>query len=104
MQRRSRAQPRKRTAAARVEARRCSTNLLPERTSFVGRRSELARLSRLIAETRFVTLLGPAGSGKTRIAQQLGRLQVAERAMAGGIWFCDLTTARSTEDLVGAVS
>jgi non-specific serine/threonine protein kinase len=39
-------------------------------TTFVGRRQELSRLRSLIAERRLVTITGPGGSGKTRLAEQ----------------------------------
>ena len=39
-----------------------------ERSSFVGRRVELARVRRLLSGSRVVTLLGPGGVGKTRLA------------------------------------
>jgi predicted ATPase/DNA-binding CsgD family transcriptional regulator len=40
-------------------------------TSFVGRRRELDELRRLVAASRLVTLTGPGGSGKTRLAAEL---------------------------------
>src|ERR1700684_2710459 len=39
-----------------------------ETTSFVGREAELARLSALLRHARLVTVTGPAGVGKTRLA------------------------------------
>ncbi len=39
-----------------------------ERSSFVGRRAELAQVRRLLSGSRVVTLLGPGGVGKTRLA------------------------------------
>src|SRR6266850_5048165 len=42
-------------------------------TSFVGRRAELAQLRSVIASARLVTLVGPAGIGKTRLALELAR-------------------------------
>lgn len=41
-------------------------------TSFVGRRAELADLSKLVTANRLVTIVGPGGAGKTRLATQLG--------------------------------
>jgi predicted ATPase/DNA-binding SARP family transcriptional activator len=40
-------------------------------TSFVGRLSELAELERLMARARLLTLTGPGGAGKTRLAYEL---------------------------------
>jgi predicted ATPase/class 3 adenylate cyclase len=45
-----------------------ATNLPAQRTSFVGRRRELERIAELLGETRLLTLTGPGGTGKTRIA------------------------------------
>ena len=48
-------------------------NLPLSRTSFVGREAELADLAKLLADHRLVTVLGPGGAGKTRVAFELGR-------------------------------
>ncbi|WP_433565644.1 BTAD domain-containing putative transcriptional regulator [Nocardia sp. CA-151230] len=53
---------------AAVSNRRLPTPL----TSFVGREDELARLVPLVAQTRLVTLIGPGGTGKTRLALAAG--------------------------------
>jgi predicted ATPase len=45
-----------------------SGELPAEVTSFVGRQQELARLTRLLGAARLVTITGPGGVGKTRIA------------------------------------
>jgi non-specific serine/threonine protein kinase len=63
-----------------------------ERSSFVGRRAELARLRGLLAESRLVTLVGPGGVGKTRLA-----LRVADelrRSFPDGVTLADLTAVR----------
>lgn len=54
-------------------------------SSFVGRDGDLARVRALLAGTRLVTLIGPGGAGKTRLARESvagapGRLVVAELA------------------------
>ena len=47
---------------------------MPSRLSnFVGRKKELAELRRLLPHTRLLTLLGPGGSGKTRLAIEFVR-------------------------------
>ncbi len=76
------------------------TNVAPPATRFFGRDADLARLTRLIDEGRRVlTLLGPAGAGKTRLALELAR----QRSHEGGVWFCDLTEARGLEGVLVAV-
>jgi predicted ATPase/class 3 adenylate cyclase len=48
------------------------TNLPPERTSFVGRGADVARILELSAETRLLTVTGPGGTGKSRLALKVG--------------------------------
>ena len=43
------------------------TNVRAELTSFVGREADVAAVSELIAGYRLATLIGPGGSGKTRV-------------------------------------
>ncbi|WP_204014039.1 ATP-binding protein [Virgisporangium aurantiacum] len=68
-------------------------NLPVELASFVGRRSELREVSRLLADSRLVTLIGVGGIGKTRLA--LRAAAGAGRAFADGGWFVDLTALRN---------
>ncbi|GAA3212316.1 ATP-binding protein [Nonomuraea helvata] len=59
-----------------------------EVTSFIGRRHEIAAVKRLLADARMVTLTGPGGVGKTRLA-----LRVAadlRRAFPDGVWLVEL--------------
>jgi predicted ATPase/DNA-binding SARP family transcriptional activator len=58
-------------------------NLPQPATSFVGREQELEELGAIIERERLVTVHGPGGSGKTRLA-----LRAAERA--GGAWLVEL--------------
>jgi non-specific serine/threonine protein kinase len=67
---------------------RPSTNLPAALTSFIGREQELAALSRLLANNRLVTLTGPGGTGKTRLALFAASAQTA--AFPDGIIFVDL--------------
>jgi predicted ATPase/DNA-binding CsgD family transcriptional regulator len=55
-----------------------STNLPAPLTSFVGRERELAELSGLLSTSRLVTLIGPGGCGKSRLALQLS-LMISSR-------------------------
>ena len=47
------------------------TNLPIQQTPLIGRRQELAELCELVASNRLLTLTGPGGSGKTRLALQV---------------------------------
>src|SRR5712692_5968067 len=67
--------------------------------SFVGREQELADLARLVGPHRLVTLLGPGGSGKTRLALEVAR-QAAHRH-ADGVMLIELAELSSV-DLVEA--
>jgi predicted ATPase/DNA-binding SARP family transcriptional activator len=65
-------------------------NLPRQLTSFVGRQRERADIARLLGRARLVTLTGPGGCGKTRLA-----LEVAADALAqvpDGAWFVDLAS------------
>lgn len=64
------------------------TNLPKPLTSFVGRENQVAELEYLVASQRLVTLTGAGGSGKTRLAIQIGH-QLYEK-YADGVWFVDL--------------
>lgn len=65
------------------------TNLPAQLTSFIGREQELSEIADAVAKVRLVTLIGVGGSGKTRLAVQLGAA-LLER-FADGAWFIDLT-------------
>ncbi|WP_448611466.1 ATP-binding protein [Geodermatophilus sp. URMC 60] len=65
------------------------SRLPAERSSFVGRRTELARLRGLLAESRLVTLVGPGGVGKTRLA--LRAADELRRSFPDGVALADLT-------------
>jgi predicted ATPase/DNA-binding CsgD family transcriptional regulator len=73
--------------------------LLPaEATSFVGRTIELAGITSLLGTARMVTVVGPAGVGKTRLSLRAAAL-AAER-FTDGVWLADLAGI-SDPDLLG---
>jgi predicted ATPase/class 3 adenylate cyclase/DNA-binding CsgD family transcriptional regulator len=57
-------------------------------TSFVGRSVELDEVAELLARYRLVTVTGPGGMGKTRLAGEVAR-RVADR-FADGVWLAEL--------------
>jgi predicted ATPase len=74
-------------------------------TSFLGRTHELQRLDDFFAAgDRLVTLLGPAGCGKTRLAARYAALRSDAFATSGGAWLCDLTERRDAMGVVASVA
>src|ERR1700722_13772475 len=70
------------------------SGLLPATlTSFVGRDEELSGLGALLASDRLITVTGPGGSGKTRLALEVVRTAAQDRD--GGVVFVDLASVRS---------
>ena len=77
--------------------------LLPaEATSFVGRAAELAGITALLGTARMVTVVGPAGVGKTRLS--LRAAAVAARRFPDGVWLADLAGVTDPDLLVPAVA
>jgi predicted ATPase/DNA-binding SARP family transcriptional activator len=77
------------------------TNLPAPLTSFVGRHEEIERVGRLFASARLVTLTGPGGTGKTRLASEAaGRLTTMT---PDGVWFVPLAPVRGALDVPQAV-
>ncbi|MFC3450667.1 BTAD domain-containing putative transcriptional regulator [Amycolatopsis speibonae] len=75
---------------------------LPVRlTSFVGRDDELKLVAELLAGARLVTLVGPGGAGKTRLATEVATRHPAHTR--GRVWFVPLAGVRDPGDLPGAV-
>jgi non-specific serine/threonine protein kinase len=63
-----------------------------ERNSFVGRRTEISRVRQLLSGARLVTLVGPGGVGKTRLAIRVaGQMRHITPA---GVCFVDLAVVR----------
>ncbi len=64
-------------------------------TRFVGREAELAETAALLAEARLLTLTGPGGAGKTRLALRLA--SAVARDFPDGVWFVDLSPLSGDE-------
>ncbi|MFC2064268.1 LuxR C-terminal-related transcriptional regulator [Chloroflexota bacterium] len=73
------------------------SSLPPERTPFVGRIEELAEIKRQLGKTRLLSLVGPGGIGKSRLA--LKAAQEITDGFKDGIFFVPLAPIRSIRDI-----
>jgi predicted ATPase/DNA-binding SARP family transcriptional activator len=76
------------------------TNLRAELTSFVGRDADVAVVRELIAEHRLVTLIGPGGAGKTRLATETARSVLGD--LPDGAWLVELAAISTDDDVAQA--
>ena len=87
----------------RAEEAPARHNLPAQRDAFLGREAALADLTqRFEAGARLVTVTGTGGAGKTRLVTEYGTARVGD--WPGGVWFCDLTAARTEADILFAVA
>jgi predicted ATPase/DNA-binding CsgD family transcriptional regulator len=76
-------------------------NLPSEATSFIGRRRELAELRRKLASARVVSMVGPGGVGKTRLA--IRAATDLARGFPNGAWLVELAEVRDSALVANAV-
>jgi predicted ATPase/DNA-binding CsgD family transcriptional regulator len=76
--------------------------LLPALTSFVGRAGEVEEIAGLLDRYRLVTVTGPGGVGKTRLAGEAAR-RVAAR-FADGVWLVELAAVQEPALVPAAVA
>jgi len=72
------------------------SNLRAELTSFVGKDADVAAVRDLIARHRLITLTGPGGSGKTRLATETARTLLGD--LPGGAWLVELAAIGADGD------
>lgn len=72
---------------------RHETNLPAQLTEFIGRETELAEVVAGLGGTRLLTLIGPGGVGKTRLALHAGAELVDD--YANGVWLVELAPLRA---------
>ena len=78
------------------------TNLVAPATPLVGREEELAELSDFLGGTRLLTLTGPGGTGKTRLAAELGTRALPN--FKDGAFFVPLETLTERSVVTAAVA
>ncbi|MDI6097342.1 BTAD domain-containing putative transcriptional regulator [Actinoplanes sp. NEAU-A12] len=78
-----------------------SNNLPAALTSFVGRADDLTRIDALLATGRLVTVLGPGGAGKTRLAVEAARRRAGD--FRDGVWLVDLASVTEPAKVGAAV-
>src|ERR671914_391299 len=71
-------------------------------TRFIGRRQEMAEVRRLLSTSRLVTLAGPGGVGKTRLALEV--TNAVHRSFPDGVVLVDLEQLRDPALVVNAVA
>jgi predicted ATPase/DNA-binding SARP family transcriptional activator len=71
-------------------------------TSFVGREVELARILELLRAQRMVTITGPPGVGKSRLALEAARSLAPD--VSDGVWLVDLSRAGGSGDVARLVA
>ncbi|MEV6134949.1 BTAD domain-containing putative transcriptional regulator [Nocardia sp. NPDC051990] len=76
------------------------TNLRAELTSFIGKDSDVAAVGELNAEHRLTTLIGPGGSGKTRLATETARTLLGD--LPDGAWLVELAAIAADGDVAQA--
>lgn len=79
-------------------------NLPAATTTFIGREAELAQIERWLMQPngRLLTLIGPGGMGKTRLAQEAARAHQGE--FADGVWMISLVPQTDLNGVVTAVA
>ncbi|MFI6047322.1 BTAD domain-containing putative transcriptional regulator [Nocardia sp. NPDC051321] len=75
------------------------TNLRAELASYVGKDDDVAAVRDLIADHRLTTLIGPGGSGKTRLATETARTLVDD--LPDGVWVVELAAIGADGDKEG---
>ena len=78
------------------------TNIPATTSRFVGRAADAERVRRLVRENRLVTLKGPPGAGKTRLAMEVARGLLED--FPDGVWMVELASKIDKDVVPGAIA
>ncbi|MEM7799197.1 MAG: BTAD domain-containing putative transcriptional regulator, partial [Chloroflexota bacterium] len=97
-----------------ADKKQAAQSKLPERpgnipaisNAFIGRKQEIARMKQVFNgnNSRLLTILGPGGIGKTRLALEFGAEQLATTAFADGVFFVSLAPLKEHENIGATVA
>jgi predicted ATPase/class 3 adenylate cyclase len=79
-----------------------TNNLPPQLTSFIGRERELTEAARRLEYARLLTLIGPGGTGKTRLSIQISAEQLAN--FKNGVWLVELAPISDPAFIIPAIA
>ena len=71
-------------------------------TSFVGRAQAVAEIAGQLDQDRLVTVTGPGGAGKTRLAAEVAKMMSAR--FADGVWLAELAAVQDPAQVPAAVA
>lgn len=77
-------------------------NLPNQLTSFVGREKEITEIKALLAAARLVTLTGSGGTGKTRLALEIGAAEMS--SFLSGVWVVELAPLTDAAQILAAIA
>ena len=86
----------------RKTAEKPPTSLPIERTPFIGRRDELMKIMQYLGETRLLTLVGPGGIGKTRLAVKAA--EGTANDFKNGVFFVALAPIHKPEHILQKIA
>jgi predicted ATPase/DNA-binding SARP family transcriptional activator len=86
---------------ARPMEQRSRTNIAPPLTPLVGRAEELGAIAALVRDRRMVTLIGPGGVGKTRLAVETARASTT--SYTSGAWMVELAPLPDETSVAAAI-
>ncbi|NLL06546.1 MAG: diguanylate cyclase [Clostridiaceae bacterium] len=71
-------------------------------TEFIGREAEISQISLLLDKSRLVTLVGPGGIGKTRLALQVASMRLND--FEDGVFFVSLASVTKPDLVVSSIA